>query len=86
MQYNSWQLSKSSFVKGNQCTKYLYLDKYKKNERTPVDKETQARFDRGHEFEDAVRNTLFPKDINIKEKVGSLFILTPNNRYNKFRR
>src|SRR5690554_1151153 len=25
-----WKLTKSSFVKGNQCLKYLYLDKHKK--------------------------------------------------------
>lgn len=81
LQYNSWQLSKSSYVKGNQCSKYLYLDKYKKNERTPVDKETQARFDRGHEFEDTVRNTLFPEGINIKEKVGNFFYFNSYTKY-----
>lgn len=71
LSFDGWKLSKSSYVKGNQCLKYLYLDKYKKKERTPVDEETQARFDRGHAFEDIVREQEFPGGINIKEKVGN---------------
>ena len=71
LSFDGWKLSKSSYVKGNQCLKYLYLDKYKKKERTPVDEETQERFNRGHTFEDVVREHEFPGGINIKEKVGN---------------
>ena len=71
LSFDGWKLSKSSYVKGNQCLKYLYLDKHKKKERTPVDEETQERFDRGHTFEDIVREQEFPGGINIKEKVGN---------------
>lgn len=71
LSFDGWKLSKSSYVKGNQCLKYLYLDKHKKKERTPIDEETQERFDRGHTFEDIVREQEFPGGINIKEKVGN---------------
>ncbi len=64
-----WVLSKTSFVKGRQCEKYLYLDRYKKSGRTPHSAETMALFSRGHEFEDRFRTENFPDGINIKEDV-----------------
>ena len=81
LRFDGWQMTKSSFVKGNQCFKYLYLDKHKKNEKTSVDKETQAKFNRGHEFEDSVRNEEFPEGINIKKQVGNF---TYFNSYTKY--
>ena len=81
LSFDGWKLSKSSYVKGNQCLKYLYLDKYKKKERTPIDEETQERFDRGHTFEDIVRDKQFPGGINIKDKVG---IFGYFNSYTKY--
>ena len=71
LRFEGWQLSKTSFVKGNQCLKYLYLDKHKKKERTPFSQEKLQLFKRGHDFEERVRNTEFPGGINVKEKVGN---------------
>jgi len=70
LKYDSWKLSKSTFIKGNQCIKYLYLDKFKKTERTPFSKEKEDLFKLGHSFEALVRETEFPDGINIKDKVG----------------
>lgn len=66
----TWKLSKSSFVKGTQCAKYLYLDTYKRDEKTPPSKETLILFERGHRFEDTFREKMFPGGINIKDDVG----------------
>jgi len=71
LKFSKWNLTKSSFVKGNQCLKYLYLDKHKKQEKTPVSKEKQMLFNQGHTFEELVRNTDFPDGINVKESVGN---------------
>ena len=65
-----WRLTKTSFVKGSQCLKYLYLDKHKKHEKTPFSKEKLKLFKKGHNFEDTVRLHEFPGGINVKEKVG----------------
>jgi tetratricopeptide (TPR) repeat protein len=71
LKFDVWKLTKSSFVKGNQCLKYLYLDKHKKQEKTPISKEKQELFNQGHKFEELVRNNEFPDGINIKDKVGN---------------
>ena len=81
LHFDGWEMTKSSFVKGNQCYKYLYLDKHKRNEKTPVDKDTQKRFDRGHTFEDTVRNNEFPGGVNIKEKVGNFAYFNSYTKY-----
>ncbi len=65
----SWTLSKTSFVKGRQCVKYLYLDRYKKSDRTPLSKETLRLFDKGHAFEERFREEFFPEGTNVKEDV-----------------
>ena len=64
-----WSLTKSSFVKGNQCHKYLYLEIYNRSEKTPPSKELQEIFNRGILFEKNVRNSLFQVGVNVKEKV-----------------
>jgi hypothetical protein len=61
-----YSLTKSSYVKGMQCEKYLYLDKHKRQEKSKVSEETKRKFDAGHEFEEFVRKDLFPNGINIK--------------------
>ena len=81
LRFESWQLSKTSFVKGNQCLKYLYLDKHKKKERTPFSKENLELFKRGHDFEERVRNTEFPGGINVKEEVGNFAYFNSYTRY-----
>lgn len=69
--FEKWQLSKSSYIKGNQCVKYLYLDKYNKKDATKPTPEQIALFKLGHDFEDKFRKQKFPDGINIKEKVGN---------------
>lgn len=81
LKYNSWNLTKSSFVKGSQCVKYLYLDKYKKQEKTPISKEKQKLFDKGHSFEQKVREEEFPNGINIKDKVGNFAYFNSYTKY-----
>jgi hypothetical protein len=65
-----WILTKSSFVKGSQCPKYLYLEIFSRNEKTPPSKELLEIFKRGFLFEENVRNALYPSGINVKETLG----------------
>ena len=71
LRFETWQLTKSSFVKASQCTKQLYLEKHKKHEKTPFSEKTKHLFKLGHTFEDDFRNTKFPDGLNIKDKVGN---------------
>ena len=73
LKFDTWQLSKTSYIKGLQCLKYLYLDKYKKKEKTKPSAETMQLFKRGHDFEEHFRQTVFPKGINVKDKLGMNF-------------
>ncbi|MFC1521335.1 DUF2779 domain-containing protein [Elusimicrobiota bacterium] len=43
-------LSKSTFVNGLQCIKYLWLQKHRRDLKTPVSEALQATFDQGHEI------------------------------------
>ncbi len=52
-------LSKSTFVKGIQCLKALYLHKYYYNARDPLPKERLAIFNRGHQVGELAQQ-LFP--------------------------
>ena len=81
MKFDKWLLTKSSFVKGNQCAKYLYLDKHKKFEKTPVSSEKQMLFNQGHFFEEMVREQDFPGGINVKEKVGNFAYFNSYSHY-----
>jgi hypothetical protein len=78
LEYEIWKLTKSSFVKGNQCVRSLYLDFHKRKEKNVTTPEKQAIFSRGNSFEDLVRNLAFPGGINIKDK------LTNYNYYNSY--
>lgn len=69
--FDDWILTKSSFVKGKQCVKYLFLDKHKKQEKTPISAAKQKIFNYGHAFEELVRKNEFPDGINIKDKIGN---------------
>jgi hypothetical protein len=77
----TWKLSKSSFVRGNQCVKSLFLDKFKRMDRNPISPEKQALFSKGHNFEDLVRQEKFPGGINVKEKVGDFFFFNSYTKY-----
>ena len=80
-EYNQWKLSKSSFVKGTKCLKYIYLDKHKKLEKTPLSKEKKDLFTKGHEFEENVRLTVFPNGINVKDTVGDFAYFNSYTKY-----
>jgi hypothetical protein len=69
--FETWRLSKSSFVKGNQCLKYLFLDKHKKKEKTPLSATKLALFEKGHSFETSIRHNYFPGGIDVKANVGN---------------
>ena len=69
LRFHTWTLTKSSYVKGSQCIKYLFLDKYKKKERKPISEEKRILFKKGHAFENTVREIEFPGGKNIKEIV-----------------
>lgn len=81
LKFDRWVLTKSSFVKGNQCLKYLFLDKHKRNQKTPVSKELNQIFFRGHSFEDAVRKKDFPNGVNIKDLVGNFAYFNSYTNY-----
>ena len=78
LKLQNWNLSKSSFVKGKQCIKYLYLDKHKKKERTPPSRKTLELFKKGHQFEDLFREQNFPNGINVKDNLGFNFGYFPS--------
>ena len=81
--YKNWLLTKSKFVIGKQCFKFLYLenDKEKKKEKTPDSEELTALYNRGHVFEDNFRNNEFPSGINVQEKVGNWFFFDSYTNY-----
>ncbi len=41
-------LTKSTFLKGLQCHKYIYLDKYYKKEKDPLSEEQRIKYEGGH--------------------------------------
>ena len=57
-------LSKSTFLKGLQCDKHLYLYKHHYNWQDPISEQTQAIFNRGHKV-GALAQTLFPNGIDV---------------------
>ena len=71
LNYSTWKLSKTSFVQGKQCLKQLYLEKFKKDEKTPADPETLALWKKGREFEDKVRKKMFPAGVDVKNAMVS---------------
>jgi len=81
LRFDNWTLTKSSFVKGKQCLKFLFLDKHKKQEKTPVSVEKRKLFEKGHSFEDLVRETDFPNGKNIKEAVGNFAYFNSYTKY-----
>lgn len=57
-------LTKSTFLKGIQCEKYIYLDKYYKKEKDPVSEEQQEKYDIGHKIGELAKS-FFPGGIDI---------------------
>ena len=60
-------LSKSTFIRGNQCIKSLYLNKNRKFLRDKLSPEQLARFRRGTKL-GIIAQTLFPGGIDLKPK------------------
>ncbi len=60
-------LSKSTFIRGNQCLKSLYLNKKRPFLRDKLDPETLARFKRGHQF-GSLAQRLFPGGVDLSPK------------------
>lgn len=66
MKQKVYLFTKTAFVRGMQCRKLIYLDKYCSKLRTPPDAETLARFKKGRDFEAAFKD-LFPNAIDVKQ-------------------
>lgn len=81
LKHESWRLSKSSFVRGNQCLKSLFLNKYKPKDRNPLSAQLEAVFAKGREFEEFVRADLFPGGLNVKDKLSDFFYFNSYTRY-----
>lgn len=65
-------LSKSTFIRSNQCLKSLYLNKKRPFLRDRLSKEQLAKFQRGHKIGDLAQQ-LFPGGIDLKPKSPSQF-------------
>ena len=66
MKQKVYLFTKTAFVRGMQCKKLVYLDKYCSKLRTPPDAETLARFKKGRDFETAFKD-LFPNAVDVKQ-------------------
>jgi hypothetical protein len=71
MESKPFKLSKTTFLKGKQCEKQLYLNKFNKGAATPPDKALLGLFKMGRSFESKFRNEKFPNGINIKDDLGN---------------
>lgn len=78
--YESWALSKTSYIKGVQCEKQLYLEQHKKDQKTPYKPDQIKKLSAGHDFDGIFREKEFPNGINVVEKVGDFGYL---NSYTK---
>jgi hypothetical protein len=65
-------LSKSTFIRGNQCLKSLYLNKKRPFLRDRLSPEQLAKFRRGHKVGDLAQQ-LFPGGIDLKPKSPSQY-------------
>jgi tetratricopeptide (TPR) repeat protein len=81
LKFDSWKLTKTSFVKGSKCHKNLYLDKHKRGESTPFTDEQLNLFKEGHIFEETVRQNEFPDGLDIKNEVGNFAYFNSYTKY-----
>ncbi len=65
-------LSKSTFIRGNQCLKSLYLNKKRPFLRDRLSPEQRAKFQRGHKIGELAQQ-LFPGGIDMKPKSPSQY-------------
>ena len=62
-------LTKSRYVSGLKCSKYIWLSFNDPAKLPEIDKATQHRFDEGHRVGELAK-TLFPNGIEIKEQLA----------------
>ena len=60
-------LTKSTFIRGCQCFKSLYLNRYHRDLKSPISIQQQQVFDRGHSV-GKVAQGLFPDGIDLQKK------------------
>ena len=65
-------LSKSTFIRGNQCLKSLYLNKKRPFLRDKISPEQRAKFARGHKIGELAQQ-LFPGGIDMRPKSPSQY-------------
>ncbi len=65
-------LSKSTFIRGNQCLKSLYLNKKRPFLRDRISLEQRAKFSRGHKIGD-LAHKLFPGGIDMRPRSPSQY-------------
>lgn len=71
-------LSKSTFVRGVQCKKSLFLNRYKPKLKTPHDSITIDLFNKGRDFE-ALFKAQFPNGIDLGLKLGKSISKYPSH-------
>lgn len=62
-------LSKSGFIRGLQCHKSLYLNRFHSDVRDPISAEQKAKFDRGHTV-GTIAQRLFPNGVDVRKTAG----------------
>jgi len=74
-EHTPWLLSKTSFIKGQQCIKSLYLHRYKRELKADPSELQSHIFKKGKSFEAQVRKALFPKGMDISQQLGTQIAL-----------
>lgn len=72
-------ITKSTFLKGLQCHKYIYLDKYYKKEKDPLSEEQKIKFEGGH-LVGAMAQKLFAGGLDISNISRSRDILVQETK------
>ena len=72
--HKPYVLSKSTYIRGLQCEKALYLNKFHPTQKTPTSARTQEIFDAGRSFEDRFRSS-FINAIDLKKIFKNKFHL-----------
>ena len=69
---SKYQISKSSFLRGSQCLKSVYLYKYYSRYRDPIPEARKIRFEKGHDIGKLARN-IFPGGIDVSPPHAGLY-------------
>jgi hypothetical protein len=72
-------LTKSTFLKGCQCHKYIYLDKYYKKEKDPLSDEQRKKYEGGH-IVGAMAQKLFAGGLDISNISKSRDVLVQETK------